>query len=42
MENCFTMVEQMSPTAPLTAAQQREVDALTQQVVNAWRRRRKG
>jgi hypothetical protein len=42
MEKCSQSVEHMSPTAPLTAGQQREVDELTQQVVNAWRRGRKG
>ena len=36
------MPAQMSPTAPQTAAWQREVDALTRQVVNVWRRRCKG
>jgi hypothetical protein len=38
----FTMPEQMSPTGPLTAAHQREVDALTWPVVDPWRRGRKG
>ncbi|MEO6280490.1 hypothetical protein [Roseateles sp.] len=34
-------VSQMIPSAPLTAAQQREADALAKQVVDAWRRGRK-
>jgi hypothetical protein len=34
-------VSQMNPSGPLTAAQQREADALTKQVVDTWRRGRK-
>ncbi|KQV55582.1 hypothetical protein ASC95_28985 [Pelomonas sp. Root1217] len=34
-------ISQMIPSAPLTATQQREADALTKQVVDAWRRGRK-
>lgn len=41
MVKVIDAVALMNPTAPLTAAQQREADALTTQVVEAWRRGRK-
>ncbi|WP_457393271.1 hypothetical protein [Roseateles sp. P5_E1] len=42
MEKVIDAVSQMNPSAPLTAAQQREADALAKQVVDTWRRGRKG
>jgi hypothetical protein len=41
MEKVIDAVSQMTPSAPLTAAQQREADALAKQVVDTWRRGRK-
>jgi hypothetical protein len=41
MQKVIDAISQMTPSAPLTAAQQREADALAQQVVDAWRRGRK-
>jgi len=41
MVKVIDAVSLMNPSAPLTAAQQREADALAAQVVEAWRRGRK-